>query len=288
MAMKTALGIFRAARYSPGMVERDEAILQAVAAHLKAAGYAVSLIHEEELGHGMQKPDTVFHMARSPHALDILQAWEHAGCRVINPVAGVRSVEREALAKMCATHHIPTPKTWIADTRYPDRLTTGTTMGTEMPITFPCWVKRTGDCAQQPEDVCRADDAESYRRCLNQLHARGITHAVVMEHLEGPCIKFYAVQGTDFFYWLPAEKLGYDKFAAASPATGTAAAPDREVANVELPLRAIPTALKVYGGDAIIGPDGTARIIDLNDWPSFSACREQAAKAIADMIINMG
>ena len=44
--MKNVLGIFRAACYSPGMVERDEAILRTVARHLEGEGYEVSLIHE--------------------------------------------------------------------------------------------------------------------------------------------------------------------------------------------------------------------------------------------------
>ena len=39
--------------------------------------------------------------------------------------------------------------------------------------------------------------------------------------------------------------------------------------------------ISVYGGDAIISPDGTITLIDLNDWPSFAPCRGAAAFAIA-------
>ena len=42
----------------------------------------------------------------------------------------------------------------------------------------------------------------------------------------------------------------------------------------------------IYGGDVIIGSDGIARLIDLNDWPSFSACREEAADAIAGLVLK--
>ena len=31
----------------------------------------------------------------------------------------------------------------------------------------------------------------------------------------------------------------------------------------------------VYGGDAIVKSNGTYVIIDFNDWPSFSRCREE-------------
>ncbi len=40
----------------------------------------------------------------------------------------------------------------------------------------------------------------------------------------------------------------------------------------------------VYGGDCIVRADGSFCIIDFNDWPSFSRCREDAAVAIADIV----
>ena len=46
------------------------------------------------------------------------------------------------------------------------------------------------------------------------------------------------------------------------------------------------TDLEVYGGDIIVRPDGSYCIIDFNDWPSFSRCRDEAAEAIAGIINN--
>ena len=43
----------------------------------------------------------------------------------------------------------------------------------------------------------------------------------------------------------------------------------------------------LYGGDAVVSSEGDIRIIDFNDWPSFSACRDDAAKAIAARIHQM-
>ena len=37
----------------------------------------------------------------------------------------------------------------------------------------------------------------------------------------------------------------------------------------------------IYGGDAVVRRDGSFCMIDFNDWPSFSRCREEAALAIA-------
>lgn len=284
--MRTILGIFRAACYSPGMVERDEAILRAVAVRLERVGCVVDFIHEEDLTSDVPKPDVVIHMARSLHALSILQGWQEAGCRVINSVEGVRGVERAALAEACAAQGIPTPKTWIVDTADSGVLSGCTTNGGCDDIFFPCWVKRAGSCAQEQDDVCRVEDAEEYLQCLSRFHARGICKAVVMEHLDGPCFKFYAVPAAGFFYSLPSTSLGYDKF--SNNPSGSIGGEDMWTGKMlDNLLPTIDLHLGVYGGDAIIGPDGVARLIDLNDWPSFSACREEAADAIVRLVMSI-
>lgn len=293
----TVLCIYRAACYSPGMVERDEAILRAVASRLEHAGYAVSLIHEEEFTAAVPMPDVVLHMTRSSRALDILARWQAAGCRVINSVEGIRSVERAFLAELCARQGIPTPTTWIVSTTEAP-LTAYTTKGELTSITFPCWVKRTGSCAQEPDDVRRADDADEYQQCLSHLRSRGIPKAVVMAHIEGQNFKFYAVEGPNFYYCLPATSLGYDKFSSTPhDKHPDASAEDTETPNFSLSSLTLPPTgvdlrfhfplgLPIFGGDFIVGPDGVARLIDLNDWPSFSACRDEAADAIARLVIS--
>ena len=284
--MKQVLGIFRAACYSLGMVERDEEIMRAVMQRIAAEGYAIHLIHEEEFSVETPMPDFVFHMTRSPQSLDILQAWQKAGCRVINTIEGIQRVERASLAEWCAEQGIPTPKTWIVDTACNSIECVRTTSGENETITFPCWVKRTGGCAQLSEDVCCVTDVESYRQCLARFQTRGITRAVVMEHLKGPCIKFYAVRDSDFFYWIPADKLGYDKFLTSVSSVHHDACMttnDGVCTDFRFPIPNAP--LEVYGGDAIIDSNGVARLIDLNDWPSFSVCREKAADAIARLLL---
>lgn len=272
--MKTILGIFRAACYSPGMVERDEAILRAAVERLEDIGYSVKLVHEEQFTPDTPMPDIVLHMARSPRVLDLLQRWHEMGCVVINSVKGVRNVERATLAGLCATKGVTTPKTWIVPTSSDTK---------KHPISFPCWVKRTGTCTQTPDDVCYITNKEEYERCMSNFHARGIHKVVIMEHLEGPCIKFYAIRGTGFFYC----RHAYDKWSPTSsedPEHETIAKHAKAISYSLQPLTKEPTEIPaIYGGDAII-VNGTAHIIDLNDWPSFAACREEAAKAIAMLV----
>ena len=45
--------------------------------------------------------------------------------------------------------------------------------------------------------------------------------------------------------------------------------------------------IHVYGGDCIVSEDGSIRLIDFNDWPSFAPCRDEAAPQIARRIYNL-
>ena len=53
-----------------------------------------------------------------------------------------------------------------------------------------------------------------------------------------------------------------------------------------LSLTACSTDDSIYGGDCVVSADGTLRIIDFNDWPSFARCREEAGGKIAECIYN--
>ena len=79
-------------------------------------------------------------------------------------------------------------------------------------------------------------------------------------HVEGTLVKFYGV--ADRFF----SPQGYPQVAEAAARL------------------ACLVGIQVYGGDAVLLSDGTFAIIDFNDWPSFSSCREEAAAAICRLI----
>ena len=79
-------------------------------------------------------------------------------------------------------------------------------------------------------------------------------------HVEGTLVKFYGV--ADRFF----SPQGYPQVAEAAS----------RLARL--------VGIQVYGGDAVLLSDGTFAIIDFNDWPSFSSCREEAAAAICRFI----
>jgi len=92
--------------------------------------------------------------------------------------------------------------------------------------------------------------------------------------LEGDVIKFYAVKNSGFFNWYYLNGKYHTDF-------------DNKLLRDLISKSAEILGLSIYGGDAIISPEGNISIIDMNDWPSFAPVRDEASKHIAKLIYNM-
>jgi glutathione synthase/RimK-type ligase-like ATP-grasp enzyme len=86
-------------------------------------------------------------------------------------------------------------------------------------------------------------------------------------------VKFYGVRETDLFHWYYLNGVRKTPFAAGKL---------REIASAAADI----LGPYVYGGDAIIGVDGSITVIDINDWPSFAPVREEASRAIAGLVFR--
>lgn len=269
------VGIRRAQRFSPNSVERDAAICQAVADCLGRQGYDVSLHAEEAFTPSLaQGAAAVFSMARGT---ETVAALERLSTPVVNPVAGLRNARRGDMTRIFAEAGIPMPRSWMVRTD-----------GTLPDADSPCWLKRTDECAQASGDVVYAHGRDELAAAMRRFADRGLREAVVCEHLPGDLVKFYGVKGTGFFeYYYPTVGDGFSKFGLerhngaarfyAFDAAALAATADRAASLLNLP---------VYGGDCIVGADGEVRLIDFNDWPSFSRCCDRAAEAITSVIVK--
>lgn len=269
------VGIRRAQRFSPNSVERDAAICQAVADCLGRQGYDVSLHAEEAFTPSLaQGAAAVFSMARGT---ETVAALERLSTPVVNPVAGLRNARRGDMTRIFAEAGIPMPRSWMVRTD-----------GTLPDADCPCWLKRTDECAQASGDVVYAHGRDELAAAMRRFADRGLREAVVCEHLPGDLVKFYGVKGTGFFeYYYPTAGDGFSKFGLerhngaarfyAFDAAALAATADRAASLLNLP---------VYGGDCIVGADGEVRLIDFNDWPSFSRCCDRAAEAITSVIVK--
>ena len=246
--MKSVLAILRAKEFSPNAVDRDEAIMMAVVKQLRAQDCDVDVVNEDGPWSLTAGYDMVLTMGRRPETLSRLSA---AGIRSINSSEAVAHCQRSRLSKIMREEGIPMPPETGSD---------------------GFWLKR-GDVAgsMSDKDVMFAADANELKACKEEFRQRGIEDYVVCAHVKGYEVKFYGVLHADFFrsFSLSQQQSGV--------VPGLREAAERLAAAV---------GIEVYGGDCIVRQDGTFCIIDFNDWPSFSRCRDEAADAIARQLLK--
>ena len=271
---KTLL-IQRAACYSPNSEEKDLAILQEVGcffddAKIIGEGKFVEnfstynqLISAESVG-AVNAYYQIISMARSPKALDCLEQLEQSGIRVLNPSVGVRACQRSNIDKVMRENHLPLP---------PDEGDDG------------YWVKRADAAAQSKEDVCFCHDWAEVEKIKSTFMQRGITDIVTQAHVKGDVVKFYGVEGTNFFRYYYSGDDTETKF-GDEERNGKPQYYSFSSSNLQADAEKLACLLQtpIYGGDAIIHEDGSYVIIDFNDFPSFSKCRKEAAKAIFERV----
>lgn len=266
---KNILLIKRAPNHSPNSVERDTAILQAVADCLTANGHGVSIASEDNLPTELHA-DIILSMGRNRATLQWLAQIEEAGTPVFNSARAMLRINRRSLLQAAQQQGIGVP---------PFAIFSGDE-SSNCKLTFPVWWKRDDRSSQERGDVLLIHNAEEWQAVMQ----RGIKEYVVEQHSEGDLVKFYSVSGTPFFHWNYPVFSKFGNEAANGSAQGFQF--DVQKLKQQVDLLAQTVGLTIVGGDAIIMSDGSFRIIDFNDWPSFSSCREEAAKAIASAINN--
>ena len=255
------LAITRAERYSPHSVDKDRAILEAVTHRLKDKGCEVSIIDEDAVVGAA--PDLILTMGRQPETL----AWlKTVDAEVINSPEGVENCTRSRLQTIMERIGTPMPPKEGAD---------------------GYWLKRGDASAQTAEDVVYVPNREQLNTAMLAMRQRGITDYTVSAHVKGDLVKFYGVGQGDFFRWYYPSDDGQTKF-GDEHRNGTACHYQFQVEELvsEVQRLAAAVGVSIYGGDAIIRSDGSFCLIDFNDWPSFSRCREEAADAITSLVIN--
>lgn len=267
---KTLL-IQRALCYSPNSEEKDLAVLQEVGSLLEDT----TIISEDDLVNrfntynqsvSSESVDSanvycqIISMARSTKALECLEQLEQSGIQVFNPSAGVWACQRSNIDKVMRENHLPFP---------PDESNDG------------YWVKRADTSAQSKEDVCFCQDWIEVENVKSAFMQRGIINIVVQAHVKGDVVKFYGVEDTDFFRYYYSGDDTETKF-GDEERNGKPQYYPFLSSNLQADAEKLACLLQtpIYGGDAIVREDGSYVIIDFNDFPSFSRCREEAAKAI--------
>ncbi len=276
------LGIHRGTRFSPNHIANDEAIFRLTARNLEAHGARVELIPETEfLRRDMTEPN-IFTMAREKQVVARLKTLRLSGSRVINSGEGIEKCYRVNMTRLLLGHGIPHPESVIVPTRGKGLYEALEPLGNQ-----GLWIKRGDFHALHKEDVVYVPDCAQAVEMLEEFARRDIAEVVVSRHLKGDLVKFYAVRGTDFFYWFYPYDHQHIKYPEAQQVE------KKEIHHAfsidQLRSEANRAAglldVDIYGGDAIVGEDGGFHLIDFNDWPSFAPCRTEAAPFIAQRIL---
>jgi len=210
-------------------------------------------------------------MCERGEILDRLESANKAGSVVVNSPVGIRNTYRHRMIELFAHRQIPAPVSHVIATD-----------STKLARSSDVWIKRYDFHATQADDVMYVASETGLRQALAGFAARGIPFVVAQEHVEGDLVKFYGVglgaagmPGAGWFEWFYHRDKGMTGYPFKTERL-------REVAR----SAAAALGVEIFGGDAIIRPDGEPVIIDLNAWPSYARFRARAAEAIADYLAH--
>lgn len=258
------IGVYREPEFSPGKVDADAEIINAVLAHLNADGAETDAVDPVRFVSGpLPRAHMVLAMCQGPPALSRLAALEQSGALTLNSALAIRNCYRDLLGAGLMRAGVPVPEGAIVRTAEPLDLKLLRTLD----LSAAMYVKRGDLHALGPNDVQRVEGLEQLEATLMRFARREVVLAYVQQEVIGELVKFYGVSGVDYFAAIPSHAglLTESTKLALSNAARTAATA---------------LGLEVWGGDAIVAGD-RFHIVDFNDWPSFAPVRDAAARAIA-------
>ncbi|HLI81959.1 MAG TPA: hypothetical protein VKV03_18350 [Candidatus Binataceae bacterium] len=267
---RRAIGVYREVEFSPGKVEADAAILDAVLAELASHGIETSAVDAKTFAAGGAVADAeiILAMCQSEGALRRLAELEAAGAVAVNSALAIRNCYRDLLGAGLTRAGIPAPEGVLLATAAPIDMRRLSTLDLDGGL----FVKRGDLHALGPNDVQQVAGRAALSATLADFARRGIAAVYVQQAANGHTVKFYGVSGAEYFNVVAQEgEVSEDVGRALAEAAGIAATG---------------LGLEAWGGDAMVDGDRFA-IVDFNDWPSFSRVRIPAARAIARRALKL-
>ena len=211
------LGIRREVAFSPNMAGDDAAIFMAVTDELKSMGHEVTAICEKDMTEvDYEDFDRVMTMARDSRTMDAVVASIKNGNydglneeevnneiarrlgKFINSLEGcILCTSKARMALEMAKNDIPQPpfKCGYKNIDFYKSTEPGTD------ITMPAWLKNSDTSAVILEDILYCKTKTDYHNAKNMFRRLDVFTWLLQQHQEGDLIKFYGVEGTDFFHW---------------------------------------------------------------------------------------
>ena len=262
------LGIYRELQNSPNRESDDALILRAVMDQLSIFKTETVLMTPEEFDRAdVSGFDVIVPMCETyPRLVRLRHIEATSRAVVVNPSDSVLGCYRtRMLPSFDSTPGLRYPPSEIRRT---------TREANARPPEFEAesgwWLKR-GDVHNTcSHDVVFARDWKDVEDVRREFESREITEMVVQKHVDGDLIKFYGVGPGQWFTWFYHD-----------PSTARRLQFEIEDLAAQAQLAAAAVKVEVFGGDAIVSPDGSILIIDINSWPSFARVRTEAAVQIS-------
>ncbi|MGA7214749.1 MAG: hypothetical protein WBX20_11100 [Terrimicrobiaceae bacterium] len=280
MTAHSLIAIYRETLHSPQRVFDDFEILRLTGEVLRSEGVEVEFVRPDQIASSAAwwnetRPEIVFLMCEQERLLRRLAEWEKRGSILINSVEAIRNTYRNRMIPLLSASAVLFPRSELI-------ATVTSLWEKQLQSLFrngmgPLWVKRGDVHNTQKGDVTLARSPEEVRGLILAFQSRGVAQAALQEHIEGDLIKLYGIgqSGDAWFRWFyhKEQRLKHHAFS-------------EQVLRDTFFCAAKVLDLEVFGGDAVVAPDGSVHLIDINAWPSFALFREEASEAIARHILS--
>ena len=268
MKIKKILGVFRLPIFSNNAIEADRKILEESLKLIESAAPESVKIHtceETDLETLRPQADLVLTMAQSESAL-LQLSKKFLPHQVLNNSEAIRSCYRKKMSETLISLPVNYVPFQIVPTNWPD--------GMEMERGVPYWLKRSDFHAISDEDVSLVESRGEAEEKLRRFQNRGVAEVLVQRHIHGDIYKFYGVSDTFFRAFKVRDYLKSNS------------QPNFTNLQKKATIAASQLGVSIFGGDAVLDVNGRFHLIDLNDWPSFRLCRNDASHAIAAFALS--
>lgn len=275
------LCVARGEEFSPNNIEKDRKILSLVAQRLNA-----QIISESDF---LAKRDfsTVKAVVGMERRLKSLIKLQTLPVKSYNSARGIinTATSRELTFTLLNNVGVPVPRFWAFDPEEDEMFMCEDYLQNML----PAWVKAMRHDGCRENDVVYVETPIQADSEIIRLSAEQAQDIIVMSHVEGDLVKVYAIVSRDgkveFLRWFYPQLRGYSKFGETSKD------PIRyhhfEEAHLQDLVAQIAKTLDIqfFGIDVVVEASGEIKVIDVNDWPSYSICQNEAAEAIASTIL---
>ena len=250
---------YREPLHSHGSYGNDKVILDMVQEKIRDYGYEASVIDlTNPRNLEFDKYLLVFSMCRSLDNLSILAKRKKKGPVFVNEPLSTIMTLRENLYKVFKKLKLYIPRTSSISIE-----------NEQYDFDFPFWMKRKDYHHIFSEDVVLVRNNDEYEKAKSYFRSIGYRKVFIQDHIIGKKIKFYGIYSRiskEIIFFKTAQSISKEM--------------EDLIKQIVLTIQKR-VSIEVFGGDVIIDKS-SVYIVDFNSWPSFKACPEEGAQAIAD------